>query len=68
MFTNAQAPTESRNVHRSVGGVRNAGMTVEKRDSESGDYNAVNPRHKDTNALPYMSECSTRIWVNSVAE
>jgi hypothetical protein len=69
MFTNAQAPTESRNVHRSVGGVRNTGMTVEKTESESGDYNGVNPRHKDTNGLhAYVSECSTRIWINSVAE
>jgi hypothetical protein len=38
MFTNAHAPTASRNVHRSVGGIRDVGMMVEKMESESGDY------------------------------
>ena len=38
MFTNAHAPTASRNVHRSVGGIRDVGMMVEKSESESGDY------------------------------
>jgi hypothetical protein len=40
VFTNAHAPTASINVHRSVGGIRDAGMMVEKRESESGDYDA----------------------------
>ena len=40
MFTNAHAPTASINVHRSVGGIRDVEKMVEKRESESGDYDA----------------------------
>ena len=38
MFTSDHAPMASKNVHRSVGCIRDAGITVEKRDSASGDY------------------------------
>jgi hypothetical protein len=38
MFTNAQAPAASINVHRSVGWIRDVGTTVEKRDRARGDY------------------------------
>jgi hypothetical protein len=38
MLTNAHAPTASRNVQRSIGGIRDVGMIVEKSESESGDY------------------------------
>ena len=38
MFTNAQAPTASTNVHRSVGGISDVGTMVEKRDKARGDY------------------------------
>ncbi len=37
MFTRAQAPTASTNVHRSVGWIRDVGTMVEKRDNARGD-------------------------------
>lgn len=41
MFTRAQAPTASTHVHKSVGGIRDAGTAVEKRDSARGDYRDI---------------------------
>ena len=41
MFTRAQAPTASTHVQRSVGGIRDAGTMVEKRDSARGDYRDI---------------------------
>jgi hypothetical protein len=38
IFTSAHAPTASQNVHSSVGCILDVGMTVENRDSASGDY------------------------------
>jgi len=37
MFTRAHAPMASKKVHRSVGGIRDAGTTVEKTESASGE-------------------------------
>ena len=37
IFTSAHAPTASRDVHKSAGGIRNAGMMVEKNERERGD-------------------------------
>ena len=37
IFTSAHAPTASRDVHKSVGGIRSAGTTVEKKERERGD-------------------------------
>jgi len=38
MFTSAHAPMASKKVHRSVGGIRDAGTIVEKTERASGDY------------------------------
>ena len=41
IFTSAHAPMASQNVHSSVGCIHDVGMTVEKRDSASGDYGEI---------------------------
>lgn len=69
MFTSAHAPTASRDVHKSTGGIRDAGTMVEKKARERGDYGSLIPgREMRRNQWAYVSECATCIWVYSVAE
>ncbi len=70
IFTSAHAPMTSNNVHRSVGCIRDVGTMVEKTDNASGDYDETSVRNcmGVVQVHAYMSEGSTRVWVNTVAE
>ena len=57
MFTRAQAPTASTHVQRSVGGIRDAGTMVEKRDSARGDYRDINQFRRTRLQLKHMRTC-----------
>ena len=43
IFTSAHAPTASRQVHKSAGGIRDAGTIVEKKERERGDCGTLIP-------------------------
>lgn len=57
MFTNAQPPTASTNVHRSVGWIRDVGTTVEKRDKARGDYGTSISLSGHETKSNYMRTC-----------
>ena len=56
-LTRAQAPTASTHVQRRVGGIRDAGTMVEKRDSARGDYRDINPFRRTRLPPKHMRTC-----------